>query len=233
MCRNSLGPCALLPGPKTPVTTNCALGKRSPSIPMKLDEIKCKQDHLITEYFHPLPPKRDFSYKTNYLLFLLRGEATPLFVVHPIHFQIFLGNFRWDTWLYRIQRRLWRHREGSVQRDSSIFQPLLFHSLYEWVMKGYINDKYPSGIRKESLIAVKGLKTFPPTATGGTPSIPTDRSKIYRSDRYSPTIASWGLQFLLRRSSLISSVTGFVPVTGNSYNSLFFPPKFEKETITW
>jgi hypothetical protein len=34
MCRNSLGPCALECGPKTPVTTNCACGKRSPSIAM-------------------------------------------------------------------------------------------------------------------------------------------------------------------------------------------------------
>src|SRR6185295_14815958 len=32
---NSFGPCALEPGPITPVTRNCACGKRSPSICMK------------------------------------------------------------------------------------------------------------------------------------------------------------------------------------------------------
>ena len=37
-CRNSFGPWALLPGPSTPVTTNCASGKRCPSMPMKLIE---------------------------------------------------------------------------------------------------------------------------------------------------------------------------------------------------
>ena len=35
ICRNSFGPCAFEPGPKTPVITNCALGNRSPSIAMK------------------------------------------------------------------------------------------------------------------------------------------------------------------------------------------------------
>mmetsp|Transcript_27363 Transcript_27363/g.46466 ORF Transcript_27363/g.46466 Transcript_27363/m.46466 type:complete len:255 (+) Transcript_27363:763-1527(+) len=35
MSMNSLGPCALLFGPSTPVITNCALGNISPSIPMK------------------------------------------------------------------------------------------------------------------------------------------------------------------------------------------------------
>ena len=34
-CRNSLGPCALLFGPSTPVIRNCAAGNFSPSMPMK------------------------------------------------------------------------------------------------------------------------------------------------------------------------------------------------------
>src|SRR6185503_799871 len=35
MCRNSLGPCALECGPRTPVTTNWVFGYFSPSIAMK------------------------------------------------------------------------------------------------------------------------------------------------------------------------------------------------------
>ena len=32
ICKNSFGPCALDPGPRTPVITNCALGNCSPNI---------------------------------------------------------------------------------------------------------------------------------------------------------------------------------------------------------
>src|SRR4051812_27058958 len=60
MCRNSFGPCALLPGPSTPVMQNCARGNFSPSMymngivppsPMNIDGLpKCRCDAASSDF---------------------------------------------------------------------------------------------------------------------------------------------------------------------------------------